>query len=370
MVNKDKRTELELYVDKEKLDVIDITESWAKKSIEDSELKLDGYIMFRKDRKINSWRKRTWGGVLLYIKDNLMAFERTDLKDDRFKESVWREIKNKNEKMVIGLCYCPPDSSKENDIGLHELINRVTTGACIMGDFNFHIDWNKKQGKKPSEDLFLECMDENFLTQHVVEPTREENILDLVVSTKKNMIEDVQEEERFGSSDHQIIKFTIASEHEIEEIKHKKRFNYYRADFDKVRNKIKEKNLKQRLADLGVQDKWKKFASCMKEVVEETVPTYKRITKKCPWVNKDVIKTRRAKYKAWKKMQTNIKSDPNIFGTNAGRHTEETRIKYVEKRNLANKSKRKAIKDYETKLSQNIKRDSKSFYNYIKSKQK
>ena len=108
----------------------------------------------------------------------------------------------------------------------------------------------------------------------------------------------------------------------------------------------------------------------MKEVVEETVPTYKRNTKKCSWVNKDVIKTRRAKYKAWKKMQTNLKSDPNIFGTNAGRHTEETRIKYVEKRNLANKSKRKAIKDYETKLSQNIKRDSKSFYNYMKSKQK
>ena len=48
-----------------------------------------------------------------------MAFERTDLKDDRFKKSVWCEIKNKNEKMVIGLCYRPPDSSKENDIGLH-----------------------------------------------------------------------------------------------------------------------------------------------------------------------------------------------------------------------------------------------------------
>ena len=264
VVNKDKRTELELYVDKEKPDVIGITKFWAKKSIEDSELKLDGYIMFRKDREIHGGREHG-GGVLLYIKDNLMAFERTDLKDDRFKESVWCEIKNKNEKMVIGLCYRPPDSSKENDIGLHELINRVTIGACIiMGDFNFYIDWNKKQGKKPLEDLFLECMDENFLTQHVVEPTREENILDLVVSTEENMIQDVQVGERFGSSDHQIIRFTIASEHEIEEIKHKKRFNYYRADFDKVRNKIKEKNLKQRLAGLGVQVKWKKFTSCMK----------------------------------------------------------------------------------------------------------
>jgi hypothetical protein len=42
----------------------------------------------------------------------------------------------------------------------------------------------------------------------------------------------------------------------------------------------------------------------------------------------------------------------------------------VEKRNLAKTTNRKAIKDYEVKLSQNIKRDSKSFYSYMRSKQK
>ena len=115
VVNKDKRTELELYVDKENPDVIGITESWAKKAIEDSELELDGYIMLRKDREIHGGRGHG-GGVLLYIKDNLMAFERTDLKDDRFKKSVWCEIKKKNEKIVIGLCHRPPDSEVKKTI--------------------------------------------------------------------------------------------------------------------------------------------------------------------------------------------------------------------------------------------------------------
>ena len=52
IVNIDKRTELELYVDKEKPDIIEITESWAKESIQDSELELNGYTMFRKTGRI------------------------------------------------------------------------------------------------------------------------------------------------------------------------------------------------------------------------------------------------------------------------------------------------------------------------------
>src|SRR6218665_136259 len=59
IMNVDKRMELELYVDKEQPDIIGITESWAKESIQDSELELEGYTMFRKDRK--NWGKRGYG---------------------------------------------------------------------------------------------------------------------------------------------------------------------------------------------------------------------------------------------------------------------------------------------------------------------
>ena len=57
-------------VDDLKPHIIGITESWANNDITDAELGLEGYAMFRKDRM-----GRRGGGVLLYIKDTIPAYE-------------------------------------------------------------------------------------------------------------------------------------------------------------------------------------------------------------------------------------------------------------------------------------------------------
>ena len=57
-------------VDDIKPHIIGITESWANKDITNAELGLEGYVMFRKDRI-----GRRGGGVLLYIKDTIPAYE-------------------------------------------------------------------------------------------------------------------------------------------------------------------------------------------------------------------------------------------------------------------------------------------------------
>ena len=49
---------------------------------------------------------------------------------------------------------------------------------------------------------------------------------------------------------------------------------------------------------------------------------------------------------------------------------EVLRNKYVEKRNIAKATVKKAIRTYEEKLCHNIKNDSKSFYRYMRSKHK
>ena len=64
-----KKDELNIMVDDIKLHIIGITESWAN-NITDAELGLEGYAMFRKDRM-----GRRGGGVLLYIKDTIPAYE-------------------------------------------------------------------------------------------------------------------------------------------------------------------------------------------------------------------------------------------------------------------------------------------------------
>ena len=51
--------------------IIDITESWANKETSDAELGLTGYVMFRRDRI-----ERRGGGVILYIKESIQAYEK------------------------------------------------------------------------------------------------------------------------------------------------------------------------------------------------------------------------------------------------------------------------------------------------------
>ena len=57
-------------IDDIKPHIIGITESWANNDITNAELGLEGYVMFRKDRI-----GRRGGGILLYIKDTIPAYE-------------------------------------------------------------------------------------------------------------------------------------------------------------------------------------------------------------------------------------------------------------------------------------------------------
>ena len=65
-----KKNELDIMVDDIKPHVIGITESWAHNDITYTELGLEGYVIFRKDRI-----GKKGGGVLLYIKENIPAYE-------------------------------------------------------------------------------------------------------------------------------------------------------------------------------------------------------------------------------------------------------------------------------------------------------
>src|SRR6218665_1674732 len=147
-----------------------------------------------------------------------------------------------------------------------------------------------------------------------------------------------------------------------------KRPNFYKADYDLVRNKLKEKNLESAIRGMNVNDAWKKFNGIMWEIIEKNIPNYKRTNKRRPWVTREVQKKRRAKNKAWKKFRK-LKEEIRLSCENEAR-LENLNRNYVKKRNSCNDANRAAIKNFEQKLSRNVKEDSKSFYNYVRSKQK
>ena len=79
-----KKTELNIMVDDIKPHIIGITESWANNDITNAELGLEGYVMFRKDRI-----GRRGGGVLLYIKDTIPAYEVQLQEEADCNDAIW-----------------------------------------------------------------------------------------------------------------------------------------------------------------------------------------------------------------------------------------------------------------------------------------
>ena len=50
---------------------------------------------------------------------------------------------------------------------------------------------------------------DNFLTQHVLEPARAARVLDIVLSSQKECVDNVEIQEPLGSSDHNQLHFNI-----------------------------------------------------------------------------------------------------------------------------------------------------------------
>ena len=84
--------------------LIGITESWANKDIVDAELALTGYVMFRKDRQ-----ERRGGGVNLYNKESIQAYEITLTSEADCEEAIWCNIVTRNSTLTIGVIYCRPN---------------------------------------------------------------------------------------------------------------------------------------------------------------------------------------------------------------------------------------------------------------------
>src|SRR6218665_1538905 len=66
--------------------------------------------------------------------------------------------------------------------------------------------------------------------------------------------------------------------------------NFFKADYDLVRNRLKEKNLESAVWGLEVNDAWKKFNGIMREIIEKNIPNHKRTNKRRPWVTREVQK--------------------------------------------------------------------------------
>ena len=155
-----KKNELNIMVDDIKPHIIGITESWANNDITDAELGLEGYAMFRKDRMGRR------GGVLLYIKDTIPAYEVQFQEEADCNEVIWCKLDTGHTTVTIGVVYRCPNITKQNNEKIHNAISEVSKGdSIIMGDFNHgNITWDSLQSTGVEDQRLLCLVQDNFLT--------------------------------------------------------------------------------------------------------------------------------------------------------------------------------------------------------------
>lgn len=345
--------ELELYVKDEKPDIIGITEAWTREQIGDSEINLNGYTLFRRDRG----GEKMGGGVLLYVNSDRVVSARDDIRNDNFEESVWCDINCGKDKTLLGICYRPPNSNDKVNDGLIEILEAVSSeNVLVMGDFNFPgINWEIQSASGTHCSKFLECIQDCFLYQHVGVATRGDNILDLVLSSEQNMVENLEVKEPFGDSDHCVIKWdTVVEGCMMQE--NKLYFDYFKADYQQIRAAAQNIDFKSNEKGENVEQDWQDFRAKLENLRDTYVQQRKFKIRKEKWVNREVMRCRRAKNKAWKRHKK-VK-------------TERSYDVYKTKLRKSVKTNRKAKENFELKLALNVKTDSKSFFSYVRGKQR
>ena len=120
-------------------------------------------------------------------------------------------IENKSQKITLGLVYRPPAQSHAIDEQVYEQISGLCcANTCvIMGNFNLPVTrWGEPFSVHTCRQLYTSLL-ESSLHQHVMHPTRGNNILDIVLTNDENTVKDLKVGPEFRSSDHLSLSFTI-----------------------------------------------------------------------------------------------------------------------------------------------------------------
>lgn len=241
MKSLEKRAELSVLLDSAEYDILAVTETWANDTLTDAMLISDPgschkfpYSVFRKDRT-----NREGGGVCVWVNNrySVIALELLDCEKEL--ETVALDLVGSHSKQRF-VCVYRTGQCKEYATVLRNYLNRICDvpyPVVVVGDFNLpNIDFSSFNC--PSDgihDVLLDCFLENNMTQLVENATRGENILDLVLCSDKNLIQNVSVEEPFSDSDHSTVIFSMI-ENSDKSYCDEEYYDFKSADYDGICN--------------------------------------------------------------------------------------------------------------------------------------
>lgn len=333
--------------------VIAISETWLDDTVPDSTLTIKKYqTIIRKDRHTFG------GGVAIYIKDNIQFIRRSDLEHETF-EAIWIEIfLNDSSKVYLGLGYRPPSQELAMMYDFYNYLSNTVEklqnspnyrneSIILLGDFN-----SDEQTGRSSFLRLKELVVDYALQQMVTFPTREngnvQSILDCVITDSPDLIDSLSPLPPLSFTkgnaatpnycDHNMIFFKFHKSAIVNETVFKETYNFKRADYESINNKLSSINWNVLFDTLTVDECVAKLEIIFQDMFRQHIPKHNssEIHDKS-WLNKKVqqaISEKNLLYHKYRK----VKSNENLE-------------KYREARNKATSLVREAKVQWESKLA-------------------
>ena len=171
-----------------------------------------------------------------------------------------------------------------------------------MGDFNHgNIKWDTLQSTGVVEDqTFLCIVQDNFLAQHVLEPTRAARVLDIVLSSQKEFVDNVVIQEPLGSSDHNQLHFNIKIKSDKTKVK-KCRRDFRKGNYKEIRKSLAHIVWNDKMKNKTATECWNILRGEIDNAIDSLVPMKsqgKRSKKK--HLSKEAFRKIRHKQNMWR----------------------------------------------------------------------
>ena len=331
-------------------DIIAITESRLTNTFDESKANFKDYYPakeFRKDRVSD-----TGGGIIVFISEALGATRRRDLEHPNL-EAMFIEIRSKNNKFILCVCYRAPDSTVQFWDDLQTQIDlskqgRITS-LLITGDLN--ADPNAEHGPHLTQFAV-----QNHLEIHIDEPTRitdtSATILDQFISNmlpyidSKSVLPPVSTSEK--TSDHCTISLTLSFH--VHRAKAFKRhiWDYKHANFEEFRNTLSDHDWDHCFISDDIDDN-----------VSQWTDTFLNIARNC--IPNRIVTIRPDDKPYYTSDLRRLKRKQDRLHTKAKRtNTPEHWLAFRQARNLYNHELESAEKNYNETLALKLKTDNMS----------
>ncbi len=339
-----------------------------KDKLTESEFSLQniGYNMFPLNIENDTGR-----GMLVYTKTIIKA-QKVNIVGD-FDEVLWIEIQlNGHDTLLLACFYRSGSGSDANNNLMREVINQAMnkkyTYTCFVGDFNYpDISWDTlRSGNESSEDYrFLECIQNNYLIQHVTKPTRVRgtntpSTLDLILTNDERIIQNIEYHSPLGKSDHSVLKFEILCYSKLQQYR-KMKYYFDSANYEAMKNEVSNINWKTEFTGcLDVDSMWNKFNKVLSELIDKFIQHKLVLCNRNTKWDMPMDNRLRAIVKKKHRLWTRYMEDKNPL----------KRQEYCRIRNKVTKLSKNLRREFERKLSRESKSNPKAVWKYIHSKSK